>query len=63
MIINAKSIMPTFRCGRRLADYLIYKHNLSVLDVDMEYFYFFQDENLDMILKKLPLWIKILNKF
>jgi hypothetical protein len=62
MIINAKNFMPTYRCKKRLANYLIYEKNLPVLDVDKGYWYFCDNELLREILDGLPLWLKVLNK-
>lgn len=63
MIINAKESMPTFKCKKKIADYLIYEKNLSVLDVDNDYYYFNDNELLKEILKNAPIWIKLLIHF
>jgi hypothetical protein len=63
VIINAQKLMPTFACHKLLANYLIYEKNLSVLDVDNDYYYFNDNDLIREILSNLPLWLKILNKF
>jgi hypothetical protein len=63
MIIDAQKHMPTFKCRKILANYLIYEKNLSVLDVDNDYYYFNDNELLKEILKNAPIWIKLLIHF
>jgi translation elongation factor P/translation initiation factor 5A len=60
MIINASKFMPTFKCKKLLANYLIYEKNLPVLDVDDNYWYFCDNELLHEILESLPLWLRLL---
>jgi hypothetical protein len=55
--------MKTFKCKKVIADYLMYKKGLPLLDVDKKYYYFLHDESLDKILESLPLWLKLLNIF
>lgn len=63
MIINASKFMPTFKCKRFLANYLIYEKNLPVLDVDNNYWYFCDNELLQEILENAPWYIKLLKLF
>jgi hypothetical protein len=63
VIINAKQSMPTFKCRKTLANYLIYDKNLPVLDVDKNYYYFCDNDLLQEILKNAPIWIKLLIYF
>jgi len=60
MIINAQSFMPTFKCHKLLANYLIYDKHLPVLDVDNNYWYFNDNALLQEILESLPLWLRLL---
>lgn len=62
MIIDARKFMPTFKCKKILADYLVYKKGLPILDAKEDFYYFLHDDALDKILESLPLWLKILKK-
>lgn len=52
--------MPTFKCKKLLANYLIYEKSLPVLDVDKDYWYFNDNDLLQEILEGLPWWLKLL---
>ena len=60
MIINARDFLPTFKCKKILANYLIYEKNFPVLDVDKNYYYFLHDDVLEETLESLPLWLRLL---
>ncbi len=63
MIINAQKFMPTFKCKKLLANYLIYEKNLAILDVDKDYYYFNDNELLREILENAPIWVRLLRIF
>lgn len=62
MIINGQNFIKSFKCKKKLADYLIYEKHLPVLNVDEDYYYFVDNNLLKEALKGLPLWMKIANK-
>ena len=63
MIINAQNWMPTFKCKKLLANYLMYEKNLSLLNVYKNYWYFNDDDLLQEILESLPWWLRLLKNF
>jgi hypothetical protein len=62
MIINGQSFIDSFKCKKKLAEYLIYKKHFPVFNVDETYYYFVNTDLLKEVLEGLPLWMKIANK-
>ena len=63
MLVDAYKYMKTYECKKDIANYLIYKMHLPVLDVKGNIYYFLYDENLKNILGSMPLWLKLYDKF
>ena len=62
MIINGQNLMASFKCKKKLAEYLIYEKGFPVLNVDEKYYYFVETDLLKETLEGLSLWTKIVNK-
>jgi hypothetical protein len=58
MILNIKSIPNKFKCGKRLGRYLVY-HGMPILGIDKNIYYFARTNELNKILKNLPISLKI----
>jgi hypothetical protein len=63
MITNIWTISNKYRCGKKMANYLIYERNFPLLGISGKNYYFADTCVLREVLKQTPIWIKILNKF
>jgi hypothetical protein len=63
VIINPESVQNKYACNKILANYLIYEKGLPLLSVSGNIFYFTMNEELEEILKNLPIWLEILRHF
>jgi translation elongation factor P/translation initiation factor 5A len=63
MIINGQNFIKSYKCKKKMAEYLIYEKNIPPLDVDEKYWYFVDNELLQEILEGAPFWLKLLNNF
>jgi hypothetical protein len=59
MIVNPESISNTFRCNKKLADYLIYKGHLPLLSISGRTYYFAKTCSWAMSIIKLPFYWKM----
>ena len=61
MIINPEKWGDYYVCNRAAMEWLVYEKLLPVLGYKNNYYFFYKDEKLEEILKKMPLHLKISN--
>lgn len=58
-ITNPSSLSNTYKCNKRIAQYLINQHKIPLLSQKDGVFYFTRTDKLQNIIDNLPLWLKI----
>jgi hypothetical protein len=63
MIISPVSMYEnTFKCSRRVMNYLVYERHLPVFGMQEHFYYFAKTDELEKALNEMPLYLKIINK-
>lgn len=60
VIINPDDLdIKTYRCNKKIADWLMYKRNILLFGKKDDYYYFLVNDDLENSLKVMPIMMRI----